>query len=426
MVAPAQLDMVDAHLARRGVDQALHEVVRFGPPGAAIGADRRRVREHHLGRDLDQRRAVDGCEIARDAHRAHRGADIGEVGAEIGVAIEPHGEEGAVLVERQLGVEVVVAAVLVAEEGAAAIVGPFDRTAEQLRGMEEPGIFGVGRALHAERAADIAGEDAHLCRLDVQQGGHLVLEAEGALIAGIERVAIGLGVVVADRRARLHRADDDAVADEPQARDVRRLGEGLGDLGAVAIVEVDADIARHVVEHQRRARLRGLARVGDGGQCLDIEHHGFGGIARLSLGLRDDESHGIAHEAHLVGGERGPYRRLHRRAVAIGHRHDGLQRAVAGEIRAGPDTEHARHRPGFGRVDALDQTVRHLAAHHHAIDLIFELDVVAVATLALQQGRVFLARHGLADAEFHQVEGIGGKRRVHGDPLERRENSPRS
>ena len=39
-VAPAQLDGVDAGDARRLLDEALHHVVRLGPPGAAIGADR--------------------------------------------------------------------------------------------------------------------------------------------------------------------------------------------------------------------------------------------------------------------------------------------------------------------------------------------------------------------------------------------------
>src|ERR1700745_1564623 len=109
--------------------------------------------EGDLGRDLDQRRAIDRREIARHAYRAHQRADIGEIAADIGVAGEPRGEEAAVLVERQPGVEVVVAAVRVGEEAAAALVGPFYWPAEDLGGMEQPGIFRVGRALHAERAA---------------------------------------------------------------------------------------------------------------------------------------------------------------------------------------------------------------------------------------------------------------------------------
>ncbi len=144
-----------------------------------------------------------------------------------------------------------------------------------------------------------------ICAGDVQQRGHLVLEAERTLVAGVERVAIGLGIVVAGRRTRLHGADDDAVADQTQARNVGGLGKGFVDLGRVAIVEVDADIAWHVVEHQWRAGLCGCARVGDGGQRFDIDHHRLGGIARLRRRFGDDKGHRIADEAHLVGGERG-------------------------------------------------------------------------------------------------------------------------
>ena len=64
VVAPAQFDPVDAHLARRGIDQPLHVVIRLGPPGAAIGPDRGRVGEHAFGVHLDQRRLVDAERVA--------------------------------------------------------------------------------------------------------------------------------------------------------------------------------------------------------------------------------------------------------------------------------------------------------------------------------------------------------------------------
>ena len=421
VVALAHLDLVDAHLARRGRDQPLHEVVGLGTAGAAIGADRRGVREADLGLDLDQRRAIDRRQIARDAERAHGGADVGEIAAEVGVALQADGQEHAVLVEGELAVEIMVAAVLVAEEGARAIVGPLHRATKKLRGMEEARIFGIGRALHAERTADIAGHDPHLRRLDVEQLGHLVLEAEHALAAGVERRAIALLVVVTDRRTRLHRADDDAVADEAQLGHMRGLGEGFGDLGAVAVLEVGADILWHVVEHQRRARLGGGAGFGDGGQRLDVEHDGFRGVLGLRQRLGDHEGHRIAHEVHLLGGERIACRRLHLRAVAVGRHHHRLERTVACrvEILAGPDAEHARHLPGFVGVDAPDQPVRDLAAHHHGIGLLFEVYVVAVAALALQQGRVFLAMHRLADAEFHQIKVVRRERCVHGPSVKK-------
>ena len=79
VVALADLDPVDAHLARGLIDQPLHVVIAFGPAGAAIGRDRRRVGEHELGRLLDQRCLVDadGVLHRRDGrlHRAHHRDD---------------------------------------------------------------------------------------------------------------------------------------------------------------------------------------------------------------------------------------------------------------------------------------------------------------------------------------------------------------
>jgi len=71
-------------------------------------------------------------------------------------------QKGPVGIERKLGGEVVVTAVTVRHEASRALVGPFDGTAERSRGMEDADIF-VGTArLHAERAADVTGQDANL------------------------------------------------------------------------------------------------------------------------------------------------------------------------------------------------------------------------------------------------------------------------
>jgi hypothetical protein len=102
------------------------------------------------------------------------------------------------------------------------------------------------------------------------------------------------------------------------------------------------------------------------------------------------------------------HRHLHRRAVTVGHRDQGLERTVARRIQvdAGPYAQHARHRLRLFGVDALQHAVRHLAAHHHRIGLVRQIEVVGIAALALEQRRVFLARHRLADAEFHQIESV--------------------
>ena len=51
-VAPAQLDAVDAGLARRQVDQPLHDEHHLGPAGAAIGAGRHGVGQRGAGAEI--------------------------------------------------------------------------------------------------------------------------------------------------------------------------------------------------------------------------------------------------------------------------------------------------------------------------------------------------------------------------------------
>ena len=126
--------------------------------------------------------------------------------------------------------------------------------------VQDADVFRIDRGLHAERAADLAGDDAHLVGRraeDVHQRG---LHAEHALAATNAASILRRGVVLADRRARLHRRHDHALIGGLQPRDVLGLGEGLGDFLGVAVVEVERDIVRHRVEDQRRARASTASR----------------------------------------------------------------------------------------------------------------------------------------------------------------------
>ena len=116
VVAPAQLEPVDPHLARCRVDQALHVVVRLRPTCAAISAHRRGVGEHHLRRHLEERRAVHAGDVAHHVHRRRLRRHRAEVRADVAVAGDAHGEEPAFLIQGELSRHLVVAAVLVGQE----------------------------------------------------------------------------------------------------------------------------------------------------------------------------------------------------------------------------------------------------------------------------------------------------------------------
>ena len=153
--------------------------------------------------------------------------------------------------ERQLADELVIAAVTVGEKAARAFVGPFHRPAERAGAVQHADIFRKQHALHAERAADLAGQDVHRLGVDAERVGNLAAHAGHALRADIKCKAAA--VVGGNRGARLHGVDHDPAVDELQAGDVRGRGEGGFDRGAVAIVIIERNIAGHVLVKERSA-----------------------------------------------------------------------------------------------------------------------------------------------------------------------------
>ena len=166
---------------------------------------------------------VDADRVLHDVQGRHQRRDRAEIGADVAVAGEARGEELALGVERELADEFMVAAVMVGHEALEAVGGPLHRPAELLRGMQDRHVFGIDRRLHAERAADIAGQHVHLVGRHAEDVDELALHAERALAADVHRVAAARLVERRDRGARLHRVDHEAAVDQRQLGDVRGL-----------------------------------------------------------------------------------------------------------------------------------------------------------------------------------------------------------
>jgi hypothetical protein len=204
-VAFAQVKAIDAELARREVQRALDVIVAFGPARAAIGGDKIRIGEYAFGRHFDQRCAVDAGDILHLVAGRQQRAELGEIPAHIAIAGQAHREDVRVLVERNLDHHVLRAAVMIGNKAARALVGPFHRPAESARAVQDADIFRINRSLHAKRAANLAGHNAHLVGGSAQNIHQRCLHAVDALAGGIERPPAGCGIVFADGRARLHR-----------------------------------------------------------------------------------------------------------------------------------------------------------------------------------------------------------------------------
>ncbi len=89
-IAPAQLGLIEAHLARGLVHQPFEQIVDLRPARTAIGTDRHLVREHPAGPHRHLRDVVDRGHAARDVHRAAVERHPRQVGAEIADDVETH------------------------------------------------------------------------------------------------------------------------------------------------------------------------------------------------------------------------------------------------------------------------------------------------------------------------------------------------
>ena len=305
------------------------------------------------------------------------------------------------------------AAVAVGEEAGGALVGPFHRPAQHLRRVRDAGIFGIVHVLHAERAADIGGQDANLVVRHVQDFRERDLVAGHALGRHLHRKALAGLVVGRQRHAWLHRHHGDAGVDDIDLGHMRGCGKRRIDPGGIAIVIVERGVVGDVVIELRRARLCRFLGIGHGRERLDVEFDGLCGIARLRQRFGDHEGHGIADKAHFVRRQRHPVGLQQRRAIAALQRQAAGEGVVAGryEVLSRPHPEHARHGAGGLGIDAADDAVGVAGADDEGIGLPRQAEIVGVLALAADQRVVFLAPDRLSDPVFLQCDSVFQRRR---------------
>ena len=384
---PAQLDGIDAGRARGVVDGALEEVRRLGPAGAAVGTGRDLVRAGADELDLCGRDPV------RAAHQ-HRGGvrrDGGrgdEVGAEVGPQPGAHGEHRPVGVERQLHLGLHAAALVGGEEVLEPVLGPLHRPVERDRGDRDRGHLRCGRALAAERAADVGHDDPDRVVGTVERVGELRERAVRVLGRAPQGQPVRARVVLGDRAACLDRRGDEPRQRVAAAGHVRGRRERAVDL-PYGLRPLDQALRRRPRLHDRVERL-----VGDVDELDDV----LGERARL----RDHERDGLPDVAGLAVGEHG----MGEVGDGAALRHlDGERPDPAAQVGGGEHGDQPfravrdRHR--------RDPRPRVRTAHERGVRLARPLDVVEVARAAAQDAGVLPARDRRADelAELHRGAG---------------------
>ena len=215
---------IDAQLGGGEIDHALDHIGRLGPAVAAIGPHRigvgedRRSRRHGSPACDRRRRAC------RDCRRTHcrRSADRRRALAMVltrkprNLPSRSSASSASVTLSR---------ACASPRKASRARAGPFDRPAGDLGAQQHQRHLVIDRRLHAEAAADIAGDDADLALRHFEHAlRQLGAEGVRALQRGVDGVAVLGGVVVADRAARLHGRAGDAVDHEVAAARRGRRG----------------------------------------------------------------------------------------------------------------------------------------------------------------------------------------------------------
>ena len=191
----------------------------------------------------------------------------------------------AVLVERELGMRDVVAAMRVGHEGFGTLRRPLHRPVHLARRPQADDLFRIDEDLGAEAAADVGrdhaqfvlGRDADESRDDQPRHVRILRRVP-------EREVIGAGIVFGQRHARLDRVRHQAVVDDVELGDV--LGGGEGRVHRLGVAErpfIDRVLGRHLVD--LRAGL-GLGRIAHRRQHFVVDLHLLGGVARLRLASR--------------------------------------------------------------------------------------------------------------------------------------------
>ena len=144
-----------------------------------------------------------------------------------------------------------------------------------------------------------------------------------------------------------------------EVRLARAVALDLDDVRRGVEVEIGALDAVGLVVGVRRAGVdlngvggQGLGHAHVGGQDLEVDLDGLGGLAGVGLGIGRDYGDGVAVLEYLFIAEYWPVPAV---ALVVEGEHDEAVYAVlAGDILRGDDLEDAGHLLGLGGVDALD------------------------------------------------------------------------
>ena len=317
-------------------------------------------------------------------------------------------EHPAFIVDRHLGIPVLVALLGGGDEMLAPILDPLHRLAAQAGGERHADLFGVGDQLGAEAAADIRRRHADLVLVqpeDLADHPHRRMRHLGGCP---QRRTVFQRVVARDAAATLDRMAAAAVLPERLAEHMLRLGEHALGL-AVRHVEFGQQVVRRFTVHQRRIGRERSPAVGYRRQRVEIDVDQRRRILGDVAGVGDDDRDRFADMDGLVG-------RQHLAVVVLLVVRAGQadHQPVGGEMRpevfVGIDRVHAGQRERRRGIDAPDRCMGMRAAHERRLQQAGHVNVVDEAAAAGEQCMVLQPRDAGTDQAVARARRIDDRR----------------
>src|SRR3989449_4540061 len=193
--------------------------------------------------------------------REHRvRSDAGEI-------VDLEGRHIAVAVDGELRLHAVVARVDVREEGLVAVGRELHRAPQHKRERTGGDLVAVSVDLDAERAADVARDDAHAVLVQREAARDDPLHHVRRLAAVIHGHALFRRIVVGEDGARLH-GDAGVAAETDRVLDYEVRGFHRGVDAARVYGPLEAQVAVELLVDLRLGRVESALRVERGGQLL--------------------------------------------------------------------------------------------------------------------------------------------------------------
>ena len=178
-VPPPHLGWIHRELGRERVDRTLDRLRRLWPARSPEGRDRSRVRRHRATLEFDPRDRVDAARHQRCQVRQER-SERTDTHRQSCKRLEPVGEHLAVASPTDREVEALRTTVHERDHALAARLRPAHRAAELARQPGDQQLLDAGH-LRAEAATDVAGDHAHLRRLEPEDPGEQIPVLVGRL-----------------------------------------------------------------------------------------------------------------------------------------------------------------------------------------------------------------------------------------------------